>query len=43
MTDMARSRSDECRDTRNGVAGYLIGKYGDKVVIELKWGRGAKI
>jgi glutamate synthase domain-containing protein 2 len=29
-------------DTRNGVAEYLIGKYGDKVVIELKWGQGAK-
>jgi hypothetical protein len=29
-------------DTRNGVAEYLIRKYGDKVVIELKWGQGAK-
>jgi glutamate synthase domain-containing protein 2 len=29
-------------DTRNGVAEYVIGKYGDKVVIELKWGQGAK-
>ena len=29
-------------DTRNGVAKYLIEKYGDKVVIELKWGQGAK-
>jgi glutamate synthase domain-containing protein 2 len=29
-------------DTRNGVAEYLIDKYGDKVVIELKWGQGAK-
>ncbi|MDR0445592.1 MAG: FMN-binding glutamate synthase family protein [Oscillospiraceae bacterium] len=29
-------------DTRNGVAEYLIEKYGDKVVIELKWGQGAK-
>lgn len=29
-------------DTRNGVAEYLIGKYGDKVIIELKWGQGAK-
>jgi glutamate synthase domain-containing protein 2 len=29
-------------DTRNGVAEYIIGKYGDKVVIELKWGQGAK-
>jgi glutamate synthase domain-containing protein 2 len=29
-------------DTRNGVAEYLIQKYGNKVVIELKWGQGAK-
>jgi len=29
-------------DTRNGVAEYLINKYGDKVIIELKWGQGAK-
>jgi len=29
-------------DTRNGVAEYLIDKYGDKVTIELKWGQGAK-
>ena len=29
-------------DTRNGVAEYVIDKYGDKVVIELKWGQGAK-
>ncbi len=29
-------------DTRNGVAEYLIEKYGDKVIIELKWGQGAK-
>lgn len=29
-------------DTRNGVAQYLIDKYGDKVIIELKWGQGAK-
>lgn len=29
-------------DTRNGVAEYIIGKYGDKVVLELKWGQGAK-
>ncbi|MDR3239887.1 MAG: FMN-binding glutamate synthase family protein, partial [Clostridiales bacterium] len=29
-------------DTRNGVAEYLINQYGDKVVIELKWGQGAK-
>lgn len=30
-------------DTRNGVAEYLIDKYGDKVIIELKWGQGAKV
>ncbi len=29
-------------DTRNGVAEYLIDKYGDTVIIELKWGQGAK-
>jgi len=29
-------------DTRNGVAEYIIGKYGNDVVIELKWGQGAK-
>ncbi|WP_285907442.1 glutamate synthase-related protein [Pseudodesulfovibrio pelocollis] len=29
-------------DTRNGVAEYLAEKYGDKVIIELKWGQGAK-
>ncbi len=29
-------------DTRNGVAEYLISKYGDKVILELKWGQGAK-
>ncbi|MDO9632362.1 MAG: glutamate synthase-related protein, partial [Humidesulfovibrio sp.] len=29
-------------DTRNGVAEYVINKYGDKVCIELKWGQGAK-
>ncbi|MBN2008022.1 FMN-binding glutamate synthase family protein [candidate division KSB1 bacterium] len=29
-------------DTRNGVAEYLIEKYGNKVIIELKWGQGAK-
>ena len=29
-------------DTRNGVAEYLIDRYGDKVIIELKWGQGAK-
>lgn len=29
-------------DTRNGVAEYLINKYGNKAIIELKWGQGAK-
>jgi hypothetical protein len=29
-------------DTRNGVAEYLADKYGDKVILELKWGQGAK-
>ncbi|KJS29566.1 MAG: glutamate synthase [Desulfatitalea sp. BRH_c12] len=29
-------------DTRNGVAEYVAGKYGDKCIIELKWGQGAK-
>jgi len=29
-------------DTRNGVAEYIIKKYGDKVIMELKWGQGAK-
>ncbi len=29
-------------DARNGVAEYVIDKYGDKVIIELKWGQGAK-
>jgi hypothetical protein len=29
-------------DTRNGVAEYLIEKYGNNVVLELKWGQGAK-
>jgi glutamate synthase domain-containing protein 2 len=29
-------------DSRNGVAEYLIDKYGDRVMIELKWGQGAK-
>ncbi len=29
-------------DTRNGVAEYIAEKYGDKVIIELKWGQGAK-
>ena len=30
-------------DTRNGVAEYVIDKFGDKVMIELKWGQGAKV
>lgn len=29
-------------DTRNGVAEYVIDKYGESVIIELKWGQGAK-
>jgi len=29
-------------DTRNGVAEYIIEKFGDQVIIELKWGQGAK-
>lgn len=29
-------------DTRNGVAEYIAEKYGNKVVMELKWGQGAK-
>ena len=29
-------------DTRNGVAEYVMEKYGDDVIIELKWGQGAK-
>lgn len=29
-------------DTENGVAEYLIDKHGDKIIIELKWGQGAK-
>jgi hypothetical protein len=29
-------------DTRNGVAEYLVEKYGNKVILELKWGQGAK-
>lgn len=29
-------------DARNGVAEYIIQKYGDDVCIELKWGQGAK-
>jgi hypothetical protein len=29
-------------DTRNGVAEYVIEKYGNKAIIEMKWGQGAK-
>jgi len=29
-------------DTRNGVAEYILEKYGDKVILELKWGQDAK-
>jgi hypothetical protein len=29
-------------DTRNGVAEYIIDQHGDAVVLELKWGQGAK-
>jgi glutamate synthase domain-containing protein 2 len=29
-------------DTRNGVAEYVVDKFGDKAIIELKWGQGAK-
>jgi glutamate synthase domain-containing protein 2 len=29
-------------DARNGVAEYVMEKYGDQVIIELKWGQGAK-
>ncbi len=29
-------------DARNGVAQYVLETYGDEVVIELKWGQGAK-
>ena len=29
-------------DARNGVAEYVAEKYADKVIIELKWGQGAK-
>lgn len=29
-------------DTRNGVAEYVAQKYGEKAIIELKWGQGAK-
>ena len=29
-------------DTRNGVAEFVVQKYGNKCIIELKWGQGAK-
>ncbi len=29
-------------DTRNGVAEFIVDKYGEKCIIELKWGQGAK-
>jgi len=29
-------------DTRNGVAEYIIDKYGNDLILELKWGQGAK-
>jgi glutamate synthase domain-containing protein 2 len=29
-------------DTRNGVAEFVVNKYGNKCIIELKWGQGAK-
>ena len=29
-------------DTRNGVAEFLAKKYGNKIILELKWGQGAK-
>jgi len=29
-------------DTRNGVVEYLAEKYGDQIILELKWGQGAK-
>ncbi|MGD9948834.1 MAG: glutamate synthase-related protein [Desulfobulbus sp.] len=29
-------------DTRNGVAEYVVEKYGDRCIVELKWGQGAK-
>jgi glutamate synthase domain-containing protein 2 len=29
-------------DARNGVAEYVVDKHGDDVIIELKWGQGAK-
>ncbi|MBN1306099.1 MAG: hypothetical protein JXA13_16800 [Anaerolineales bacterium] len=30
-------------DTRNGVADYVAEKYGNKVMIELKWGQCARV
>jgi len=36
------SSSSNVEDTRNGVAEYVADKYGDKCIIELKWGQGAK-
>lgn len=29
-------------DTRNGVAEYIAEKYGNQVIVEIKWGQGAK-
>lgn len=29
-------------DTRNGVAEYVANKYGERCIVELKWGQGAK-
>ena len=29
-------------DTRNGVAEYIAEKYGNRVIVEIKWGQGAK-
>lgn len=29
-------------DTRNGVAEYVVEKYGERCIVELKWGQGAK-
>jgi len=29
-------------DTRTGVAEYIMDRYGDQVILELKWGQGAK-
>jgi glutamate synthase domain-containing protein 2 len=29
-------------DARNGVAEYVIDKYGDDIIVEIKWGQGAK-